>query len=140
LEHPKLTATAYPIRRLDNGLLKEDCTAQEESFLELATELEFDDTFHIHPENVSQIVSQSMLWFNEIKDRDDDEQYSMGFEVGEGDKKQILDINIFDGDIMCGKDGKWHCELIECYTDAQGCHARGDKYLPLWSINKEKGQ
>tara|TARA_R100000781_G_scaffold62750_1_gene39815 strand:- start:185 stop:484 length:300 start_codon:yes stop_codon:yes gene_type:complete len=43
LEHPKMTATAYPIKRLNNGSLQEDCTGQEELFLDLTTELEFDD-------------------------------------------------------------------------------------------------
>jgi len=139
-ENVALTATAFPIKHLDNGSLQEDCTGQEELFLDLTTKEEVCDTFQVHPENINQIVSQSMLWLNEIKDRDDDEQYSMGFEVGEGDKKQILDINIFDGDILCGNDGKWHCELIECHTDAEGCHARGNKYLSLWSIDKNENK
>ena len=30
-------ATAYPIKRLDNGFLQEDCTGQEELFLDITT-------------------------------------------------------------------------------------------------------
>lgn len=36
-ENVALTATAFPIKHLDNGSLQEDCTGQEELFLDLTT-------------------------------------------------------------------------------------------------------
>ena len=36
-------ATAYPIKRLDNGFLQEDCTGQEELFLNLSMEEDKDE-------------------------------------------------------------------------------------------------
>ena len=36
-------ATAYPIKRLDNGSLQEDCTGQEEPFLDFSTEEDKDE-------------------------------------------------------------------------------------------------
>lgn len=85
----------------------------------------------IKKENMEAVIAKSHEWFAEIKDRTDDEQYCCGFEIGD----QIIDINIYDGEKLC-EDNKWHCEVIECFDDENGCHARGDRYQYLWSIDK----
>ena len=43
LLNPTIKATAYPIKRLDNGSLQEDCTGQEELFLDLSIEKDEDE-------------------------------------------------------------------------------------------------
>ena len=86
----------------------------------------------IKQENMGEIIAQSYEWFEQIKDRTDDEQYSRGYEIGD----QIIDINIYDGQKLCD-DNQWHCEIIECFDDENGCHARGDRCQHLWSIDKQ---
>jgi hypothetical protein len=91
-----------------------------------------DDDNFIKEENMEEVIAKSHEWFAEIKDRTDDEQYCCGFEIGD----QIIDINIYDGEKIC-EDNKWHCEVIECFDDENGCHARGNRYQHLWSIDKK---
>ena len=84
----------------------------------------------IKPKSLQKVVARSKQFFDLIKDCDDDEQYSCGYEIDD----HILDINIWDGDKLNG-DGMWHCEAIECHS-LNGQHTRGYKYQHLWSTFK----
>ena len=86
----------------------------------------------IKPESLDKVIAQSKEFFEaEVKDSDDDDQYTAGFEIDD----HILDINIWDGDKINGGDGMWHCEAIECHSE-NGEHVRGYRYQNLWSVKK----
>ena len=86
----------------------------------------------IKPENFDAVMAESKQWLEEVKHRDDDEQYAYACEIG----GQILDINIWDGSKI-SDDNMWHCEAIECF-DENNFHTRGYRYQHLWSVTKEE--
>ena len=89
----------------------------------------------IKPESLDKVIAQSKEFLAEVllEEDHDQEQYTAGYEIDD----HILDINIWDGDIL-DSDGMWHCESIECHTNENGEHVRGYKSEHLWSIKKEE--